>query len=252
MPEQTDILQHNIEIAENRVAWDRKPALRACYSEFYQLIKARMATSVGGHSLEVGSGMGMIKTVIADCLTSDIFDNQWLDFTRVSAYSLPFDDGVLANIILFDVFHHLRHPGAALREFQRTLKRGGRVILFEPGFGLLGRVVYERFHHEPCGFGLPIEWEAPAGFDSAHDRYYAAQGNAWRFAREFHSLPCSVGWRTIETRAFSALAYLATGGFRGPSLYPAIFHPGFALLDRLLSNFPQTFASRLLIVLEKC
>jgi ubiquinone/menaquinone biosynthesis C-methylase UbiE len=57
----------------------------------------------------------------------------------------------LTNLILFDLFHHFEFPGVALREFERVLLAGGRLILMEPGFGLLGRFIYQRFHHEPLG-----------------------------------------------------------------------------------------------------
>jgi len=57
-------------------------------------------------------------------------------------------------------------------------------------------------------------------------------------------------WRIVEIRYFSALSYLASGGLRGPQLYPVAALPLMQTLDRFLSRF--TFlASRMMIVLEK-
>jgi len=40
------------------------------------------------------------------------------------------------------VFHHLEFPGTALAEFARVLRPGGRVVIFEPGLGVLGGFAY--------------------------------------------------------------------------------------------------------------
>jgi SAM-dependent methyltransferase len=199
--------------------------------------------------MELGSGMGNIKEVIPDCITTDLFPNAWLDRVE-NAYALSDATGSLSNIILFDVFHHLRHPCTALQEFHRVLVPGGRVVMLEPGFGALGRLIYEKFHHEPCGFDLEIEWLAPSGFDPCTDQYYAAQGNAWRFAKEFQALDVK-GFRVVIDHPMSAVSYVASGGFRGPQLYPDFLHPAMRMADTLLSTFPALFATRLLMVLEK-
>ena len=69
--------------------------------------------------------------------------------------ALTFADESVANLILFDVWHHLEYPGTALAEFQRVLAKGGRLVIFDPAMGLLGRAVYGLCHHEPlaltCG-----------------------------------------------------------------------------------------------------
>ena len=104
-----------------------------------------------------------------------------------------------------------------LGELHRVLKPGGRIILFEPAAGLLGRVVLGLFHHEPLALAAPITWSAPAGFDPRAVNYYAAQGNAWRlFGRAGQTAPLAeIGLRPSEVSYFPALPWLLTGGFRG-------------------------------------
>ncbi len=114
-----------------------KAALRAVYRNFHELIASRLDRSVPGPIVELGSGMGSIKEVIPECVTTDLFPNPWLD-RQENAYQLTFAAGSVSNLILFDVWHHLRYPGTALAEFRRVLAPGGRVIIFDPAISLTG------------------------------------------------------------------------------------------------------------------
>ena len=245
------IEQHNIEIIENRACWDRKPALRAIYGDFYRQIAAATATRVGGQTVELGSGMGNIKQFIPDCVTTDIFENPWLDRVE-SAYALSFPDASVANLILFDVFHHLEFAGVAFREAVRVVPPGGRIIIFDHDMGWVPRAVCRAFHHEPVAMDRPIAWDAPAGFSPERSPYYAAIGNAYRcFVRGELAGQWGVNWKLLSCDRLSSFAWLACGGFRGPQLYPTAALPVIQRLDRLLSRFPALYSARLLVVLER-
>ena len=168
--------------------------------------------------MELGSGLGQIKDVIPTCITTDVVPNSWLDQTE-NAYELSFADEAVANLIVFDVWHHLRYPGTALREMRRVLAPGGRVVIFEPCMSVLGLLVYGVFHHEPLGLRQQITWLAPEGCNAADADYFAAAGNA---SRIFHRNRRKLldGWRIVEVKRYAALSYVASGGFRGPQLYP--------------------------------
>jgi SAM-dependent methyltransferase len=244
----TPLEQHNIEIHQNRKNWDRKPALRAVYGRFYREIAARIRRDIGGRVVELGSGLGNIKAVLPDCITTDIFPNPWIERVE-DAYQLSFENGSVGNLILFDVWHHLQFPGSALKEFGRVLAPGGRIIIFDPAMGLIGRIVFRGFHHEPLGLNQPITWEAPSGSSSKEFRYYAAQGSASRIFTKPEFKTRLAEWRIAERTYFSGLAYVATGGFRGPQLAPAVVLRWLTSLDSVLSKFPW-IASRMLVVLE--
>jgi SAM-dependent methyltransferase len=241
--------QHNHEIHQNFEFWNKKAVLRKVYSQFYRQIAARVSPAARGLTVELGSGMGNIKEHVPDCVTTDIFPNPWLDRVE-DAYQLSFGDGTVGNLILFDVWHHLQYPGTALREFDRVLGPNGRLIVFEPAMGLVGRFVFGRFHHEPLGMENEIEWDAPADFSSRDCAYYAAQGNASRVFGSAAFRDKLRHWRVAEIQYFAGLAYVASGGFRGPQLYPTALLPCFNLVDSLLSRIPK-LASRMLVVLEK-
>jgi len=241
--------QHNVEIHENRRHWERKPLLRRVYSQFSREIAGRVDRTTSGLVVELGSGMGHIKEHLPDCITTDLFPNEWLDRVE-NAYCLNFNTSAVSHLILFDVWHHLEYPGTALSEFYRVLTDRGKVIIFDPAMGILGRFVFGAFHHEPLGLGEDIHWNAPAGLTLADFGYYAAQGNA---SRVFGSSAFSEQlryWRVVEVSYFSGLAYLGSGGFRGPQLYPMAALPLLNRVDSFLSRFPS-LASRMLVVLEK-
>jgi SAM-dependent methyltransferase len=244
-----DLEQHNIEIFENRELWEKKPLLRQVYADFYRQIARQVNPSTQGLIVELGSGMGNIKHHLPQCITTDIFPNPWLDRVE-NAYHLSFDASEVGHLILFDVWHHLRYPGKALKEFARVLRPDGRIIIFDPAMGQIGRFVFGHFHHEPLGLEDEIEFNAPDGFSEVEPAYYAAQGNASRIFSTEAFKDKLRPWRITEIKYFSGLAYVASGGFRGPQLYPKKLLPLLNLLDSALSRFPG-LASRMLVVLER-
>jgi SAM-dependent methyltransferase len=244
--------QHNTEIHQNREFWNRKPLLRKVYSQFYGEIAKRVNPTVEGLIVELGSGLANIKEHLPQCITTDVFPNPWLDRVE-NAYSLSFEDESVSHLILFDVWHHLQYPGTALEEFRRVLRPGGRIIIFEPAMGWIGRFVFGLCHHEPLGLQDPIEWKAPGRIPGEAGAYYAAQGNASRIFgyRRSHDFRDKLqAWRRVDLQYFSGIAYVGTGGFRGPQLYPAALLPLFNRIDAFLSRVPQ-LASRMLVVLER-
>ena len=215
------VSQHDLEIQANRLAWQRKPILRSVYRGFHELIASRLDRTVPGQVVELGSGMGSIKDVIADCVTTDLFPNPWLD-CQENAYRLSFADAAVSNLILFD-----------------------------PAMSWTGRVIYGLFHHEPIGMRLPITWEAPAGFKPEDSDYFAAQGAATRIFWQREAPERLADWTLVEVTPIPAFEYFATGGFSGPQIGgPGIFRV-WRRLDRALSRWPNLFAARLLVVLKR-
>jgi len=91
--------QHNIEIHENLQSWNNKPILRKVYQKFYKLIKTGVDENLGGKIVELGSGIGNLKSIIPEAICTDLFENPWLDQVE-NAYNLSFDDNSVSNLIL--------------------------------------------------------------------------------------------------------------------------------------------------------
>ncbi len=242
--------QHNIEIQRNREAWTRKPQLQEIYRQFHRRIAAHIDAGRPGIVVELGSGMGSIKEVIPQCITTDLFPNPWLD-RQENAYRLSFADGSVSHLILFDVWHHLRYPGTALREFHRVLAPGGRLILFEPAASWTGRLVYGLFHHEPLGLKDPVSWHAPPEFSPESVDYYAAQGSATRLFWWGEAHGQLEGWRLAEVTPLACFTYFASGGFSGLQFGGRFIQSFIRGVDRVAALCPRALAGRLLVVLEK-
>lgn len=242
----TPLSQHQTEIQRNLEVWQRKPLLRRIYAQFYERIVALLDPALPGRIVEIGSGVGNLKSHLPQAVSTDLFPNPWLD-VMCDGYELPFRSGTISHLILFDVFHHLRAPGAFLSEAKRVLAREGRLILFEPYISCCSYPAYEFIHHEP------VAWRRPINFAEALLRprdYYAAQGNATRlfFRREKPDWPS--GWTVFHASVLGGLSYLLSGGFSKPALYPARCLPWLERFDAGLSHWPRLFGVRCLVGLK--
>lgn len=240
---------HNELIEKNLKLWNGKPLLRQVYRDLYQIMD-RQRSQEAGKTVELGSGMGSISEVISDCIRTDLFPYPWLDQIE-NAYHLTFPNNSIANLLMVDVFHHLRYPGTALDEFLRVLKPGGRLIMIEPGLSLLGHIIYGLLHIEPVANNKKITWFAPHDWKHNDMDYYAAQGNATRIFTKKKFTNELKDWNILKTERIPALAYAASGGYSGPQLYPTAAYPFVKRLEKWLQFFPALFATRLLVVLEK-
>ena len=246
-----DIHQHNEEIKRNLQYWKNKPILRQIYKVFHKLISQYISNHSNGYVIELGSGIGNIKHIIPHCIRTDLFPNPWIDQVE-NAYQLSFPNNSVSDLILFDVFHHLRYPGTALKEFHRVLLPNGRVIIFDPCVSsMLGLIVFGLFHHEPLGTKEPLQWFAPREWSPDNIDYYAAQSNASRifFNKKFENRLSQ--WDIKTRRRLSAISYVLSGGYSKPQLYPKIAFPIMRVVDRICDGLPALFATRLLVVLEK-
>jgi SAM-dependent methyltransferase len=243
----TPLEQHQIEIQKNLVSWRRKPLLQKIYAGFYAEILRHIDRTVPGEVVELGSGIGNLKAHFPSAITTDLFPNPWLDQV-CDAYEMPFADGAVSHLVLFDVFHHLRRPQAFLNEARRVLVPRGRIVIFDPFISLTSYPVYGLLHHEPVALSAPIDFSD--SYPPPRD-YYAAQGNATRLFFRGESPSWLQGWRLAHAEAFSAFAYLLSGGYSKPALYPAFALGAMQSLDRLLSKAPPLFGARCLVVLER-
>ncbi|MBM3822210.1 MAG: class I SAM-dependent methyltransferase [Verrucomicrobia bacterium] len=239
--------QHQVEIQSNRASWESKPLLRLIYAGFYRKIVGEIDPSLPGQVIEIGSGIGNLKSSYPQALSTDLFPNPWLDLV-CDGYELPFRSGSLSHLILFDVFHHLEAPHAFFQEAHRALVPKGRLIIFDPFISWSSFPVYGLLHHEPVAWKDPIN---PAPSWPAPRHYYAAQGNATRVFFRDEPGPWLHSWIVRRRDALAAFAYLLSGGFSKPAMYPSAVLGIMNRLDTLLSRWPRLFGGRCLVTLEK-
>lgn len=244
------IFAHREQILRHHAHWDKKPALRMVYREFYRLIATRLSGLSNGKVVELGSGIGNIKETIPYCITTDMFPTPWSDQVE-NAYQLSFESETISDLILVDVFHHLQFPGTALGEFFRVLMPGGKVLLFEPCVSLLGLFVYGVFHQERIKIKHSIQWAARSDQSLTNPEYYTSQGNATKIFLDHSYQEQLKMWSKIEVSRLSGVAYLASGGYTKPQLVTEKAFPILKVPERLFDLFPAIFATRMLVVLTK-
>jgi SAM-dependent methyltransferase len=232
----------------HRDVWRAKPVLREVYRHLYRKI---VGACQPGLTIEVGGGSGNLKDYLPNVLSFDIVAAPWLDFVA-DAQALPIRSRSVANIVMFDVLHHVQFPVRFLREAERVLVPGGRVVMLEPGITPLSWPFYRYLHHEPVVSTVdPLADGEP---DPTKDPYVGNQAiptllvtrEAQRLAQLFPNFQAArIEW-------LSLFAYPLSGGFkRWGLLTPAMARVLLGVEDVIAPAIGRACAFRLLTVLEK-
>ena len=236
----------NLEDYQN--SWNKKPVLRAIYSDLYQKIEN---VALAGDTLEIGGGIGNFKIGSSRIIRSDIQHSEGLDVVA-DAQTLPFDNEVFSNIVLFDVLHHLQCPLLFFAEAQRVLKPGGRVIMVEPGITPVSKLLYKMGHEEPVEMGWDMN--DPCKVDADKDPYDSNQAiPTILFKRDPQLFLAAVkGFKINSSDWLSLFAYPLSGGFKSWSLLPYKWvHTMLKIEEKILPFLGSLLAFRLMVVLEK-
>lgn len=235
-------------LVEHGRQWREKPALREIYLDLYRRMAAEL---VPGKTLEIGGGAGIFKEFAPAVVTTDILPAPWLDLVA-DAQALPVADASFDNIVMFDVLHHIEFPRRFLREAERILRPGGRIIMVEPAITPVSWVFYKLLHPEPVDMAAdPLVDGAP---DPTRDAFAANQAiptnlvgrDRLRLAAAFPA------FEVKRVRWLSLFAYPLSGGFKPWSLIPrALVGPVLALENMLSPLIGRIFGYRLLAVIEK-
>ena len=244
------MIDHNQIDNKNRKIYKKKELLQIIYKNYFKLIKKNMFIKSDLPALEIGSS-GFIKEIIPNCITSNLVKDDVMIDKEENIFQLNQKDESLSNIILVDIFHHLEFPKLALKNLHKALCEDGRVIMIEPAMGMIPRLIYKFFHHEPNGFDYHIKWnETPKNIPNK-DSYFAAQSIPWR-AFIKNELKLENTFKVAKIRCFSDFTFLASGGYSFYSLYPKFLYKQIRFFDNILSKISKNiFSARMLIVLEK-
>lgn len=235
---------------QNNNILKNKKILLLHYKKFYKLIKNNLSYT-SGKILEIGSNDNGIKKVIKNCITSNHYSNKKID-AKLNVYKLKIKNNSISNVIMIDVFHHLRFPSFALNQINKKLKKNGKIIMIEPAMGLIPKIIYHFFHREPNGLNLNIKWnKTPKIYHFLKNDYFAAQSLSWRaFYRKELKLPENLV--IDKVKQFSDFAWIASGGYSFPSLYPFFFYNFITKIDEVLTILSEKlFSAKMLIVLKK-
>jgi SAM-dependent methyltransferase len=131
-------------LKRDRELINNKRFLNLIYKDFYTKLKP---SKLPKPIVEIGSGGGFIKKIIPGVITTDVVISDGIDI-KAFAEKLPFKSRSIGSIVMINVFHHIKDPTKALREFERTLKPKGKIVMIEPWVTTFSKFIYQNFHHE--------------------------------------------------------------------------------------------------------
>ncbi len=237
-------------LEQSRSKWDRSPGVRAFYGDIFRTM---MDVTVPGDTLELGSGIGVIKDFYPKVCTSDIEKTSFIDLA-LSCYAIEEGGREWDNLIALDVLHHLTRPLDFFRSAASALRPSGRIVLMEPAATWMGLIFYRLFHHEPIA---PERLKPPFEFDAdSEEGEFANMGMAVALFRihgeRMREILGEVGLVLHLMQFRDLLAYPLTGGFSKPQLLPTYCLRALLRVEKRVPQFLlKRLGIRIMIVLER-
>jgi SAM-dependent methyltransferase len=234
-------------LSERRQVWEAKPALRLIYGDMFD----RIAGACGpGPTLEIGAGIGKLKTRIPDIVSSDIQFSPWIHLVA-DAQKLPFNTATFGNIVMVDVLHHVEFPIKFLRTAAEVLRANGRLVMVEPAITWGSALFYRYLHQEPVDMSADIFVDGVP--DPGRDPYAANQAIPTllvRHASRFHTLVPEL--RLTDVSWFALAVYPLSGGFKSWTLMnETMARAGIGLERRLEGVLGRSLGFRMLTVMAR-
>lgn len=225
----------------------RKPFLRRLYADFYIEMKESLPHEKGRPLIvELGSGGGFIKEIMPRVITSDIL--RLLNVNLIfSALRMPFKEEAIDVFLMRDVLHHIGDAGAFLKEVDRCLKIGGKIIMIEPSGTIFNQFLYKKFHYE--------DFDRRGGwcFKKENNLFSANGALPWivfcrdrqRFENEFPNL------KILKIKIHTSLRCLLSGGVSMREFAPIWAYTIIKSIEMILSPFNRYLGMFMAIELEK-
>ncbi len=214
--------------------------------EVYRYIKGNL--SENSVTLEMGSGSSFLWQHIPGLIRTNILFVKENDLV-FSAFSMPFKNSSIGNIVLINVLHHLQDPVAFFEEAERVLKPGGRVLISDPYISLLSYPIWHYLHPENCD---PIN----IGFNKTGDINPLIDANSATATNMFCAKSFSMSGRCgqlnlVAVQLHSKFLYWIAGGYNFPQFIPTFLYPLVKLVEKVLSPFDKWLASFMYVIIEK-
>jgi SAM-dependent methyltransferase len=224
----------------------QKPFLKRWYQDWYDIFIERSKKIKEGKYLEIGSGGGFLKEIFPEVITSDILALPNVDMV-FSAEQLPFKNEELGSIMMLNVFHHIPNPHLFLKEAERTLITGGKIIMVEPANSALGRVIYKRFHHEPFDEkgGRQIEAGNPLSNSNQALPYIYFERDRELFKKDYPHLKIN------SVKYHSPFSYVISGGVSRSAMLPYFMYNFVKTFEWVLSPLSKQLGLFCTIEIEK-
>ncbi len=224
-----------------------KSFLKQFYLDNYHAIANLLPPGIKGPVVELGSGGGFCKDVIADLITSDVLRIPIVDLI-FNGHSMPFKTASLRAIVMMDVFHHIPRPDTFLAQAADVIKSGGHIIMIEPWVTAWSRFVYRYLHHEPFNDEVK-DWHIKNGGPLSG----ANSAIPWIvFDRDRKKFECRFPeWQINQIILHTPFCYLLSGGVSYKSFLPGICYKFCRKLENRMQPLNAFVAMFATIVLRR-
>ena len=234
------------ELTQNRIGFEKlNIALGILYKEWYELISHQLS-ELDGLNLELGCGASFIDDIIKSVKKSDVFLNANTDL-KIDAMEVGLEfENKISNLILVNVFHHISNPELFLRSAEKSLLKGGRIIMVEPSNNIWSRLVYKLVGHEKFDTEQ-ITWE----FEANDPLLDSNQALSWIiFNRDFKRFKkLFPKFSVLKKKSMMPLSYLLSGGHTHNTKVGKVFIKMIRKIERMF--FDNKFGIFDLICIEK-
>lgn len=222
----------------------RKSFLKHIYLDFYKNIIPNNVPP--GPVVELGSGGGFVKKVIPNAITSDVIEATGIDKV-FSAEKIPFKNNFVSAFLMIDVLHHIKNPEKALREMERCLKIGGKIIMTEPYKSFLGAGIYKYLHRE--FFNPQANWKVEGNGRMSNSNtalpWIIFVRDRKIFEMKFPNL------KILKVSPHTPLAYLVSGGLSKYQFLPSIAYPLIKFIEKILTPLNSYLGMFVTIEIQK-
>jgi hypothetical protein len=240
-------------LVRHRTVLEKKPMLQAVFSEWHRCfleLDEKYFTEARGIRVELGAGVTPIRDTFPEVLATDLVPAPHLDKV-LDAGCLDLPEASVRALYGQNCFHHFPNVERFFVEAIRVLVPSGGIILIEPYYGLLAKIVFRRlFTSEFFDMQIP-DWIAPVegpmtGANQALS-YIVFERDREVLHAKFPEL--SVVY-TAPLRNY--LRYFTSGALNFRQLLPTALVPLLKLIEKALGPLDRYLALHYVIVLRRC
>ena len=238
-------------IETHRKILNKKKMIREVFLEFHEkfLVTENKYFKIDGLRVELGAGVFPIKFTDKKILASDVVESKENDLV-INAEKMIFKKNTVKTFFLQNVFHHFANPDKFFREADRTIKEGGGIIMIEPYYNFISKILYKNISNNEFFDINQTSWtqqeaKAMSGANQALAHNIFVRDKVL-FTKKYKN------FEIVEIRPLNNyLRYILSGGLNFKQLFPNSLSFILKIIEFILKPFNKFFSIHYIIVIKK-